>query len=63
MGFMKQRSPPGRIGQGGEIATLALFLATSDSSFIDGQLIRVDATLPARGGRKSVDIRGEVYKI
>lgn len=42
MGFMKERSPLGRIGQGSEIATVALFLATSDSSFIDGQLIRVD---------------------
>ena len=42
MGFMKQRSPLGRVGTGREIATTALFLATSDSSFIDGQLIRVD---------------------
>ena len=42
MGFMKQRSPLGRVGQGREIATVALFLATSDSSFVDGQLIRVD---------------------
>ncbi len=42
MGFMKQRSPLGRIGEGSEIATTALFLATDDSSFIDGQLIRVD---------------------
>ena len=42
MGFMKERSPLHRIGQGNEIATVALFLATSDSSFIDGQLIRVD---------------------
>ena len=42
MGFMKQRSPLGRIADGIEIATVALFLATSDSSFIDGQLIRVD---------------------
>ena len=42
MGFMKERSPLGRIGKGSEIATVALFLATSDSSFIDGQLIRVD---------------------
>ena len=40
--FMKMRSPLGRIGQGREIATVALFLATSDSSFVDGQLIRVD---------------------
>ena len=42
MGFMKDRSPLHRIGEGSEIATVALFLATSDSSFIDGQLIRVD---------------------
>ncbi|MBQ7714226.1 MAG: SDR family oxidoreductase [Oscillospiraceae bacterium] len=42
MGFMKQRSPLGRIGEGSEIATTALFLATDESSFIDGQLIRVD---------------------
>ncbi len=31
-----------RIGEGSEIASAALFLATSDSSFVDGQLIRVD---------------------
>ena len=39
---MKQMSPLHRIGQGREIATTCLFLSTSDSSFIDGQLIRVD---------------------
>ena len=42
MGFMKDRSPLHRVAQGSEIATVALFLATKDSSFIDGQLIRVD---------------------
>lgn len=42
MGFMKERSPLHRIGEGSEIATTVLFLATDDSSFIDGQLIRVD---------------------
>lgn len=31
-----------RVGEGREIASTALFLATEDSSFIDGQLIRVD---------------------
>ena len=31
-----------RLGEGEEIAKVALFLATTDSSFIDGQLIRVD---------------------
>lgn len=41
-GFMIERSPLKRIADGIEIATTALFLATSDSSFIDGQLIRVD---------------------
>ncbi len=42
MGFMKERSPLGRIGEGSEIATVALFFATNESSFIDGQLLRVD---------------------
>ena len=42
MGFMKERSPLHRIGEGSEIASTVLFLATDDSSFIDGQLIRVD---------------------
>ena len=31
-----------RLGEGSEIASTALFLATTDSSFIDGQLLRVD---------------------
>ena len=31
-----------RVGEGSEIASAALFLATSDSSFVDGQLLRVD---------------------
>ena len=31
-----------RLGEGSEIASVALFLATTDSSFVDGQLIRVD---------------------
>ncbi len=35
-------SPLGRAGQGREIATAALFLATDASSYMDGQLIRVD---------------------
>ncbi len=39
---MKQMSPLKRIGQGREIGTAALFLATDDSSFITGQLLRVD---------------------
>lgn len=42
LGFMKVRSPLGRFGEGSEIATAALFFACDDSSFITGQLIRVD---------------------
>ena len=39
---MIQRTALKRVGEGSEIATVALFLATTDSSFIDGQLLRVD---------------------
>lgn len=39
---MKEMSPLKRIGQGSEIASACLFLATDESSFICGQLIRVD---------------------
>lgn len=39
---MKQMSPLKRVGQGREIGTTALFFATDDSSFITGQLLRVD---------------------
>ena len=35
-------SPLKRIGKPDDIATVALFLASDDSSFIDGQMIRVD---------------------
>ncbi len=42
LGFMKEMSPLNRLGDGREIGTVALFLATDDSSFITGQLIRVD---------------------
>ena len=39
---MKQMSPLQRVGHGREIGTAALFFATDDSSFITGQLLRVD---------------------
>ncbi len=39
---MIQRTALKRVGEGREIATVALFLSTVDSSFVDGQLIRVD---------------------
>jgi 3-oxoacyl-[acyl-carrier protein] reductase len=41
-GPMIARTALKRVGEGSEIATVALFLATTDSSFIDGQLLRVD---------------------
>ena len=34
--------PMKRVGQPEDIANVALFLATDDSSFIDGQIIKVD---------------------
>jgi 3-oxoacyl-[acyl-carrier protein] reductase len=39
---MKEMSPLKRVGQGREIGTVALFFATDDSSFVTGQLLRVD---------------------
>jgi hypothetical protein len=41
-GPMIQRTALKRVGEGSEIASVALFLATEDSSFMDGQLLRVD---------------------
>ena len=41
-GFLKERSPFKRVADGSEIASVVLFLCTEASSFIDGQLIRVD---------------------
>jgi len=39
---LKEGSPLKKVGRPEEIATAALFLATDDSSFVTGQLIRVD---------------------
>lgn len=39
---MKQMSPLKRAGEGREIGTACLFFATEDSSFVTGQLLRVD---------------------
>lgn len=39
---MKEGAPVKRIGQPVDIANVALFLATDESSFIDGQIVRVD---------------------
>lgn len=42
LGGMKEGSPLKRIGQPGDIATVALFLASDESSFVDGQILKVD---------------------
>lgn len=39
---MVNGAPLKRIGQGQDIATVALFLATDDSSFMTGQILKVD---------------------
>jgi len=39
---MKEMSPLKRCGEGREIGTVALFFATDDSSFVTGQMLRVD---------------------
>ncbi len=39
---MTAMSPLKRVGRGSEIASTILFLSTDESSYIDGQLIRVD---------------------
>jgi len=39
---MIDQSPVKRCGQPEDIANVALFLASDDSSFIDGQIIKVD---------------------
>lgn len=40
--FMVDNCPMKRVGQPEDIANVALFLATDDSAFIDGQVIKVD---------------------
>ena len=39
---MIDNCPVKRVGQPEDIATVALFLATDDSSFVDGQILKVD---------------------
>ncbi|MDO5824516.1 SDR family NAD(P)-dependent oxidoreductase [Methanobrevibacter sp.] len=43
--MMIQASPVKRVGQGEDIAALALFLASDESEFVDGQIIRCDGGL------------------
>ena len=37
-----------RVGQGEDIASLALFLASDESEFVDGQIIRCDVDLSVK---------------
>ncbi len=43
------RTPMGRLGDGDEVARIAVFLATEDSSYITGQIIYCD------GGRLALN--------
>ena len=45
--FMVDNCPVKRVGQPEDIANVALFLATDDSAFIDGQVIKVDGGFEA----------------
>jgi NAD(P)-dependent dehydrogenase (short-subunit alcohol dehydrogenase family) len=42
IGFLKSQIPRGELGRPEEIATAALFLASSDSSFVNGVELFVD---------------------
>ena len=42
--------PIGRIGQPEEVATAVLYLASDESSFVTGMLLRVDGGMVVRAG-------------
>jgi NAD(P)-dependent dehydrogenase (short-subunit alcohol dehydrogenase family) len=42
--------PMGRIGEPGEVAALVVFLASDESSFVTGELIRVDGGMVVKAG-------------
>lgn len=46
--MMVDGAPMKRVGQGEDIAALALFLASDESEFVDGQIIRCDADLSVK---------------
>jgi NAD(P)-dependent dehydrogenase (short-subunit alcohol dehydrogenase family) len=43
-------NPSGRVGQTSEIASVALFLACDDSSYVNGVILPVDGGWVAAGG-------------
>jgi meso-butanediol dehydrogenase/(S,S)-butanediol dehydrogenase/diacetyl reductase len=47
---MEAVTPIGRIGRPGDIASLAVFLASDDASYINGASIVADGGLTARTG-------------
>ena len=40
----------GRLGQAEEVAELVVFLASDESSFITGEIVRVDGGMTIKGG-------------
>ena len=50
MDGMTAKIPLGRVGQPGEIASIALFLACSDSSFMTGSEVTADGGWTGIGG-------------
>jgi 2-keto-3-deoxy-L-fuconate dehydrogenase len=44
---MRRRQPVGRLGTADEIAALALYLASEDSSFMNGAILPIDGALTA----------------
>jgi NAD(P)-dependent dehydrogenase (short-subunit alcohol dehydrogenase family) len=43
------RTPLGRYGRPSEVAAAALFLATDDASYVNGELLRVDGGYTSTG--------------
>jgi NAD(P)-dependent dehydrogenase (short-subunit alcohol dehydrogenase family) len=52
----RRRTPLGRIGTPGDIANAALFLASDESSFITGEVLRVDGGYVIGGAIPGVDV-------
>lgn len=50
VGAIERRTPAGRLARADEVAAVALFLASKDAAFVNGQAIVVDGGLTASAG-------------